>query len=87
MLTLDAQLGPLPHVGLRALVCLMVLVASISSRTCGQCNFVGSSVGEPLTYSFEPLVRDGKLVLTVALEFRGGPEGRAELVLLSVANY
>lgn len=83
MLTLDAQLGPLPRVGLRALACLMVLVASISSRTYGQCNFAGSFVGEPLTYSFEPLVREGKLVLTVKLEFRGGPGGSAELVLPS----
>jgi predicted metalloprotease with PDZ domain len=83
MLTLDARLEPLLRVGMRALVCLMALVVATSSRTCAQCSFAGSSMGKALTYSFEPLVGNGKLVLDVTLEFRGGPEGSAELVLPS----
>jgi predicted metalloprotease with PDZ domain len=83
MLALDVRLEPLLCAGFRAFVCLLVIAVATGSRTCGQCSFAGSPTGEPLTYSFETLVRSGKLVLSVTLEFRGGPEGSAELILPS----
>jgi predicted metalloprotease with PDZ domain len=61
----------------------MLLGGVIVSHACGQCSFAGSSLGKTLTYSFEPLVENGKLIVHVTLGFRGGPEGSMELVLPS----
>jgi predicted metalloprotease with PDZ domain len=48
-----------------------------------QCIFPASSSGNRLTYSFEPVVIDGKLTIHITLEFLGGRGGTAELELPS----
>jgi hypothetical protein len=49
----------------------------------GQCTFPTPTSANVLSYSFEPLLEDGKLGLRVTLEFSGGPAGNATLELPS----
>jgi predicted metalloprotease with PDZ domain len=63
--------------------CLLLWAAAFTPRSLGECNFPAASAGRPLTYVFEPIVTDGKLILRVTLEFRGGRDGTTELELPS----
>lgn len=83
MLPLDTVLKQLLCAGVNVLACLVAYAAAFTTNACGQCSFAASSVGEPITYIFEPVVANGRLVLHVTLEFRGGREGTAELELPS----
>jgi predicted metalloprotease with PDZ domain len=83
MFSLDARLKQLLRVGMRLLVSLVAGVAAFASHSCGQCSFAASSVGEPLTYTFEPVVANGRLTLHVTLEFKVGRDGTAELEIPS----
>src|SRR5258708_26495531 len=83
MLALDARFHQLPRNVTRVLVYLTVCAAAFTSCTYGQCSFAVSSAREPLTYVIEPVVANGKLILHVTLEFRGGRAGTVELELPS----
>ncbi len=66
---------------------LMVCVAAFTPCTYGQCSFATSAVGEPLTYVIEPVVVNGRLILRVTLEFRGGRAGTVELLVQVSRRY
>lgn len=55
----------------------------LSQSSFSQCTPPASTSGNILNYSLQPLVADGKMTLHVTLEFKGGPDGKAELELPS----
>jgi predicted metalloprotease with PDZ domain len=63
------------------IVCLLLALSSQASFS--QCAHPPSTSGKILNYSFQPLIADGKLTLHITLEFKGGPDGNAELELPS----
>lgn len=67
----------------KVLFCLAIGSTAFIPRLHAQCGFSSTSVGNRLTYVFEPVVTDGKLVLHVTLEFRAGHDGTTELELPS----
>jgi hypothetical protein len=83
MLSLDDRPEQLFRSGMRVLACLVACAAAFTPRTHGQCSFTASSVDKLLTYVFDPIVADGKLILRVTLEFRVGGDGTTELELPS----
>jgi len=72
---------------LRPRRCFALTVCAAAFAQClhSQCRFTSGSTDKhkPLTYAFEPLVLDGKLVLRVTLEFVGGGDGTVEVELPS----
>jgi predicted metalloprotease with PDZ domain len=83
MLNLCDRFGAFRRCPIKVLFGLMICTATFIPSSYGQCNFASASVGNPLTYVFEPVVADGKLVLRVTLELRGGHDGTTELELPS----
>jgi len=77
------RLGPFLCAGCKVLFYLMAAATTFAPCSHGQCNFPESSIPESLTYVFEPLIANGKLILRVTLEFRGGRGGTMELDLPS----
>src|SRR6266404_9688684 len=62
------------------IACLLLALSSQASFS--QCAPPPSTSGI-LNYTLQPLVADGKMTLHVTLEFKGGPDGKAELELPS----
>src|ERR1700694_1524921 len=58
-------------------------VAAFAPLSHGQCSFLASSGGKPLKYVFEPAVTNGKLIIHITAEFKGGRDGTMELELPS----
>ena len=62
---------------LRGLIVLLTATGSLASF--GECTFTGSTSANALTYSFEPITKEGRLRLRITLAFQGGPTGKAKL--------
>jgi len=60
-----------------------VLLALSSQASFSQCAHPPTTSGKILNYSIQPVLADGKMTLHVTLEFKGAPDGNAELELPS----
>ena len=77
-----------PAEGLRRRLGLFILVwmtcSPVLTTTCrAQCSFARSSSSVAVTYAFEPIVTDGKLIIHVRVKLQGGRKGTADLELPS----